>query len=106
MVQSDLQGGTLTIDNQDYPATISNFTVQQILRADGGGFTPSTMATAKIARADFPTTSDGATIFPLHTGQNITATPSIGPARACRLESYDDMGALLQLTLRDVNQGA
>ena len=98
MLGSDLMGGTITYAGAVYPASISTFTIQQLLRADGGGFTPSLMAEALLALGDLPETVS------FKRGQYVTASPSSGSARECQVESVNYLGNLVSITLIDKNQ--
>lgn len=98
MSASDLQGGKITYNGAEYPATIGTFDVQQVLVQ--GGFTPMTLGDVQVAADDLP---DGADF---KAGQYVTVTPNTGAIRSCKVHSYKELGVLISITLRDVNQGA
>ena len=99
MVASDLQGGTVTYAGADIPAipaTVGTFRVQELLTE--GGLTPTLIGDVQVATADI-----GAIVF--KSGQKITVTPKLGAARSCKIVEVVPTGALIHLTVSDVNQG-
>jgi len=102
MCSSDF-GGTITWDNRTYQAVIGSFELQQVLNPDGGGFSPTLLCLVTVARDDLPTTFPG-----FKRGQSIVCAPN-DPTRAprsCRVFEMRDNGALIELTVNDVNQSA
>lgn len=100
MEANDLHGGTLTAAGATFPCTVGSFDIQQMLRADGGGFSPMLMGQATVIRATLPAGVS------LHRGQRVTVTPTTGPAHVCQIVSTAEAGPLVTLTLQDVSQGA
>ena len=96
MVASDLQGGTVTYAGGDFPCTVGTFRVQELLTE--GGPTPTLIGDVQVATADI-----GAAVF--KSGQKITVTPKLGAARSCKIVEVVPEGALIHLTVSDVNQG-
>ena len=96
-------GGTLTHAGLALPAVIGTFAIQQVLNADGGGFSPMLMCNATVAREDLP-----ATFTAFKRGESVAVAPgdSTRPPRACQVYDMTDCGALIELTLNDRNQGA
>lgn len=94
-------GGTIEYGNGQFPAAIGDFTLQQVLRADGGGFSPKLIGLATVALEDLP----DSIVF--KSGEKIIANPNLPrPRRECHIVEHKDLGALIELTLHDVNQGA
>lgn len=104
MAKSPLQGGTITftgsLETDAIRCTTGSWEVQQVLRADGGGFSPMLFGVVSILLADLPT---GQT---LHRGQCVTVTPNTGPAHAGKIYAVKEAGPLIELTIHDQNQGA
>lgn len=98
MVDSDMQGGTITYAGITYDATVTPFSLQPTLIS--GGFSPMLTCTVMVARDDLPPN----TVF--KPGQIIIASPSAGAPRACKVVSMDDLGPLVQITLNDAQQKA
>ena len=98
IVTGDLTGGSVAYAGADYPCAVGTFDIQQVLSS--GGFTPMLLGDVQVAAADLPT----GTVF--RAGQHVTVTPNTGAARACKVHSVKELGALLSVTLRDINQGA
>lgn len=98
MVASDLQGGVASYAGADYPCTVGTFDIQQTLTP--GGFTPMLLGDIQVAVADLP---EGAEF---KAGQNVTVSPNTGAVRPCKVHSYKELGPLISVTLRDLNQSA
>jgi hypothetical protein len=98
MVASDLQGGSASYAGADYPCTVGTFDIQQTLTP--GGFTPMLLGDIQVAASDLPPATE------FKAGQAVTVTPTTGPARSCKVHSVKSLGAILSVTLRDINQGA
>ena len=98
MVKSDLQGGTLNFLNAAYDCTVGTFQKQDMLVS--GGITPMMIGDAQIALADLPAD------FELTLGLKITVIPNTGRVRQCQLHSTQNSGPLINLLLRDINEGA
>ena len=96
MVASDLQGGAVTYAGGDFPCTVGTFRVQELLTE--GGLTPTLIGDVQVATADI-----GTAVF--KSGHKITVTPKLGAARSCKIVEVVPTGALIHLTVSDVNQG-
>lgn len=98
MAAGDLQGGTITYAGKQYAATITTFELTPLLTP--GGYSQSLLGQAVVARMDLPATLE------FKRDQPLTANPKAGPSRPCKIHSIKDLGALIELTLADMNQGA
>jgi hypothetical protein len=96
-------GGTIKWGDVAHPATIGAFDLQQVLNADGGGFSYLTSATVTVAREDLP---DTFSMFKRNEIVVCTPNDTTRPARTCRVEKMTDCGALIEVIVVDRNQGA
>lgn len=96
----DKTGGRVVYNSMEYPALVSAFNFQSVLRADGGGFTPMLMGSVIIQKGDV----EAGTIF--STGQFIKTISVDGRERNCRIDSVNDNISHYELMLEDKNQGA
>lgn len=90
--------GTITYAGQTAEACIGAFTLQN--RVVTGGIASVMAATVQVLKADFPAGSS------MKSNQAITVTPKQGTAKACRIESVDDLQFAWQINVIDANQGA
>ena len=97
MVKSDLQGGTLHFANAAYDCTVGTFTKQDVL---GDGSIPMMLGDAQILLDDLPAG------FELKLGMDIVVMPNTGRVRNCKLHSTQNSGPLINIILRDINEGA
>lgn len=98
MVKSDLQGGTVSILNNAYDATIGTFT-----RLDNfitGGVSPHLTADIQVLAADLPIGLE------LTLGLDIVVIPNTGKVRNCKLESTQNSGPHINIRLIDKNNAA
>lgn len=104
MARSPLQGGTVAFSGSAAAdairCTTGSWEVQQVLRQDGGGFSPMLFGIVSILLADLP---PGQT---LHRGQGVTVTPNTGPEHVGKIYAVKEAGPLVELTIHDPNQGA
>ena len=101
MAKSDLQGGTAKFSKFTCPCTVGIFDTEDPLVAAGGGHSPRLMGVVEIADEDLPDEP-----FPLSTGIPVTVTDGTGTPRACKVDSWRNLGPLWQLTVIDLSQGA
>jgi len=87
-----------SVPEAQYPATIGQFVVQQVLK--DGGFSPRLMGQAILRKSILP----AGTYF--KTGQKITATQAGGSVRSCQVDSIEDTFTEWRLNLWDVNEKA
>lgn len=98
MVKSDLQGGTVSILNTAYDATIGTFT-----RMDSfvtGGVSPHLTGDVQVLLADFPVG------FKFTLGLDVVVVPNTGIVRQCKLESTQNSGPHINIRLIDKNNAA
>lgn len=95
-------GGTIRYADLNYPAVIGAFEMRDILN-EAGGFSPSLMAVATVAREDLTAPN-----IAFKRGATVKATPgdTTRPSRMCQIYSVTDCGPLIELTLHDKHQGA
>jgi hypothetical protein len=101
MVDSDLQGGTANFGAFTSPCTVGVFDLENPLLAEGGGHSPRLMGVIEVADEDLPESG-----FPFSTGQPVTITDGTETPRACKVESWRNLGPLWQVTVVDLSQGA
>ncbi len=97
MVKSDLQGGTVSILNVAYDATIGTFTRQDLLT---GGVSPHLTGDVQVLLTDFPPG------FKFALGLDILVVPNTGIVRRCKLESTQNSGSHINIRLIDQNNAA
>jgi hypothetical protein len=98
MVKSDLQGGTLSINNSAYDCTVGGFSRQDVFM--NGGISPHTMGDAQVLLSDLPSDID------LGVGKKLTVIPNTGKVRQCQIHSTQNTGNHISILLWDLNEGA
>jgi hypothetical protein len=97
MVKSDLQGGTISILNTAYDATIGTFTRMDVF---GSGVSPHLTGDVQVLMADFPAG------FKFTLGLDVVVVPNTGSVRQCKLESTQNSGPHINIRLIDKNNAA
>ena len=98
MVKSDLQGGTVSINNSGYDCTVGTFTKQDVLI--NGGISPKMMGDVQLLLRDLPSDLKNGL------GLQITVIPNVGKVRQCQLHATQNSGPFINIMLWDVNEGA
>jgi hypothetical protein len=104
MTTSDVQGGSASYGSVIFPCTVGVFNLENPLVAAGGGRSPRMMGVIEIASEDLSVPDWQWNGFA--TDQPIDVTDGNGNVRACKIDSWRNVGPLWQLTLVDLNQGA
>ena len=93
--------GTIQFDNQaPVAAFVGVFEQKQILREDGGGFVPSTMAMVQVSKSVLAPNMN------FRTGWKLIVTPPLGASRTCQIESWADKFSFWEITVVDISQNA
>lgn len=101
VVNAQPGGGTVNfIDQKPMPATIQPFEQKQILRMDGGGFSPSLRGMVLIDKTYLP--SDGN----IRTGYRMTVTQPFGIVRQCQIVEWTDKYTFWEIVVEDISQNA
>lgn len=90
--------GTITFAGQTIPANVGPFTIQQVLRQDGGGYSPSLIGSIIVLKSDLPPGTD------FHSGNRLSATPPLSDSRTCQIITIEDCYSFYILTVADMNQ--
>lgn len=98
MQESDLQGGKVTIANQDYDCAVGTFEKRDVF--SGSGVVQKMMGDVQVLFADLPTELE------LSVGLQITVTPNSGKVRECQLHATQNAGNYVNIMLEDINEGA
>lgn len=98
MIKSDLQGGTVSINNAAYDCTVGTFTQHDDLLQIG--VSPKMMGDVQVLLADLPAN------LSLDHGLELTVMPNSGKIRQCRINSTQNQGNLVSILVWDDNEGA
>ena len=99
MAGNDIQGGKIRYGDSEsiFDCTVGTFDMSNPLM--DGGKSPRMLGVVEVAMADYADAT-------FEQGHKFTVTPTVGAVRNCKLESFKQDGALWQLTLEDLDQGA